>query len=1110
MTSRHAPSFTLQITKKDAEQFQSACRTVNDCLKNKSNTIYNVVQQCDDPLIVHFRCRIQHLEAVEIKAAGLLFQDLDKGSKLRNLFGVLSSTGVLTRQELSSLFRTILVAVSSCLGTQNPSVIVEGKPTHSPERPTKKPKLEDSIHNLHSFDSSMGTLKDEDETTSTKKEIEDVVLYVSDSCMSFVHAQGKQGVDFISFSNWYNQTGVKIAPWIELWNISKWKTPKTSSHSELHQHVTDESSPGSITAEDDPSRTMVSFDFNGSGSPDPLFITISEDNIRALKTLVHRTTLVNRPAHEICKLLLNHANSRMHNNQELLILQKQEFRRVIRTIIPEYVYAQLSDQEKDAFGESFFDFFSCFENAKNCLQEDEVDLKEFAVGFSFFCAGNKSAKLAAGFDLLDSKHRGYLTEDQLLRYLQSYLTMLVGMSLLVPVKMRKRRRPLTPDARKKLRLALESGARWTLGHFLKASNSSKNEYTFDSFATWYSSGGYNVAPWLELLDLTKIMSLIAETSSPIHLPPLETRRDRVSSLRRHHQGRRGPPPEVLFTFPLGGRRSLVVLREDAVYVRSVVEQLGLLSLTPEDLWTGLSRSVEKRQKTTRTEVAVYVSMRTFVSAMVEVCPVSRKRSNSGSTSKTSSSNEELLSNFYQCFDIEQCDSVALDELMGGLTLLCGGKKSHKLSFAFSIFDTRPGATAKKRVAHSLSGEDLFLFLRSILIVTFSTCRQSLDLTDEMVGRCIADTANMICNDVMRHQWETKRTDRLDFDEFGQWYNDGGYERAPWLELLDLKKWVMQDAKPPPPSPPPEDSVDNSFFDTDVIMPIDSMDEMDMMLKNPSYDKDDFPGISRSFSYSPKQQQLHHPPKQPAGNPLKFHLNTTDSHGGFALSLSQARIRHFRQVLEASGLQRISAEAACNKILARGRNTIKVNDYQSAVSEMLEPRTNDRQSERVIHDLFSGIFAAFDRNNNGEAKTFEVACGLTVLCKGKKSDKLEFAFEVLNKEKRGRLTQSDMTCYLQSFLTVLLSIAFSPSLTNDSVDDGLTTNSGQHVDRTTSTLIRAAKDGADWAASLAFRDNRKESMSFDDFADWYTAVGYSSIPWLELLDLQKWAMMAEKK
>lgn len=130
------------------------------------------------------------------------------------------------------------------------------------------------------------------------------------------------------------------------------------------------------------------------------------------------------------------------------------------------------------------------------------------------------------------------------------------------------------------------------------------------------------------------------------------------------------------------------------------------------------------------------------------------------------------------------------------------------------------------------------------------------MTDEVVSQCIADTANMICNDVMRHQWETKQTDRCNFDEFGQWYNDGGFERAPWLELLDLSKWVLlekyhnplgdfkqspSDAEskihpqvlslqppmmpePDIPPPPPEDELDASFFDDNALMPMDSVRE----------------------------------------------------------------------------------------------------------------------------------------------------------------------------------------------------------------------------------------------------------------------------------------------
>lgn len=287
----------------------------------------------------------------------------------------------------------------------------------------------------------------------------------------------------------------------------------------------------------------------------------------------------------------------------------------------------------------------------------------------------------------------------------------------------------------------------------------------------------------------------------------------------------------------------------------------------------------------------------------------------------------------------------------------------------------------------------------------------------------------------------------------------------------------------------------------------------MILMQNSHDREDFPKITKSFSYgahSPRQ----HPPSQShrRGNPLKFHLNTTEDHGGYQLSVSQARIRHFRRILEASGLHEVDSETACNKILSSGRSKLTRKEFDAALRSILPTSNHDRKTDRSISDIFSSIFAAFDSKGTGQVNALEVACGFTVLCRGKKSDKLEFAFEVLDKNKRGRLSQTDMASYLQSFLSVLLSIAFSPTLENDPADDSLTTITGTRCDRNTPTLIRAVKAGADWAASLAFRDfdrsKQAPTMSFDDFADWYTSVGYSSIPWLELLDLQKWAMLNE--
>lgn len=892
MRSLPVPSITLQITKRDGERFLEASNAVAAAfaLTEKSQPLhlrlFEACQKCKHPLVRQFLERTSHLNETEKHSAALLFHDSDKSTKLRELFGILSTTKEndnsdgpsLSRSNVTSLFRAMLLSITTCLhcyDSLQANVIVEGQPTS--DRPLKRSRLnqegattvtkEDSVdesgqlqpEQSNSWDSSLATSReDEDNISGMRKEVEEVASYASNDV--FHYANSKLGgsvssVDFLTFGNWYNDNGGAIVPWIELLRVAKWTAPRAKTSNESNKEnsdkskaMTETSSPSIPKIPDDGNRTLISFDFNGSGNPDALVINISEDNIMALTALVNRTGLMQRPALEVCQILSRYACYRSVSGQEMMILRRNEFHRTLGSLIPDFMFARCNKEEKDTFMEALFDLFTCFEGTRPFLHQGEVDLKEFAVGFCFLCAGNKSSKLAAGFEYLDNKNRGYLTEDQLLRYLQSYLTMLVGMSLLLPSEKRYQRKIPSVEEKRAIRQALEHGAKWTLSHFLKSSGQTRNEYSFEVFASWYSNGGFNIAPWLELLDLKKIMSLTSATES---LSPQSHRkyktaekrtrpRDRVSSLRRHHKGRVGPPPEILFTFPLGNRRSLVVLKDDALYVSGVVEQLGLWNLKPDDLWVALTTAVDRRKnQSNRSDAAVFVNQKVFTESMIEICPKpNRKRTAPGSSIKTNLSMEELISNFFQCFDIEQSDRVALDELMGGLTLLCGGKKSHKLSFAFSIFDTRPGmhgVMAKKRgTSNSLSGEDLFLFLRSILIVTFSTCRQSLDMTDETVGRFIADAANMICNDVMRHQWESKRSDRVDFDEFGQWYNDGGFERAPWLELLDLLKWVVVDDKSnsnaqlpgkssqPIPPPPPEDSLDNSFFDTDAIMPIDSV------------------------------------------------------------------------------------------------------------------------------------------------------------------------------------------------------------------------------------------------------------------------------------------------
>lgn len=1289
-TEKPVPSITLSITQDDVKRVLDASKAMTETLEKIQNTkpigsegdaetqnkisnrplremIFEAAQQCQHSMLSSFLEKMKNSGSTskEIHAGVLVFCDMDMKSKMQLLFEILGNETILSEGEIEnsekvlnrdgalSLFRSVIVAISSCIH-QDQRVQIEIEKGAEPVR--KRMKLEDgspksdstratqettvdSVPELKSpspsFDSSLATKEEyEFSTTTVRKEFEEIATYATDCLVKFVQKGTAQKSDSISisfetFGQWNKAEGGRIAPWLELLNLSKWRTParptersldqnqpkkeiisqdlkevekKTENESQKPQAALSKFTPAkeqpkkavepspkirapspALFEKDTSSRTLVSFDFTGAGpstGPSSDFcINISEENLYTLRNLVGVTGLSGRSPHEIANILLGAARNCSHDGTEMKVLPIERFHTCLHQLLGAGSAKRLSKLDKDIFSSSFVDFFGCFNTGKPPLQSVDADAKEMAVGFSFLCAGNKSSKLACGFELLESGKSEGLTTNELTQFLRSYLTMLVGISLLTSSSEGVMKPKLNSVRRKAMHTAVQNGATWTIGHYLKHfekinGKAEGKSHTFESFADWYTAGGYNVAPWLELLDLKKLLSLIgdnhdlsmpspqilqdalppfpvAKTTTPEFMSPSRPRPSSSDPYGHHKQP--PPPAEVLFTFPLANQRSLVVLREDASYVRGVVDQLGLLSLSADEIWTSLYNTAVKQNAAKNPNIvskgkSMPVSKMTFVQCMEEIIQsksTRKKRSASGVSTSVSRARETLV-NFFHSFDLHQVDSVGLNELMGGLTLLCGGKKSTKLAFAFGVFDQRPKA-AKKRGKKgstsndSLGGEDLFLFLRSFLIVMFSCCRQSLDLSDDAVNRYIADTANMVTDDVMRYQWRTHKKDRVDFDEFGHWYNEGGFETAPWLELLDLRKWVTVDnldsldtlqsgtdtsdilASPQipkdlgcPPAPP-DDAVDASFFDDDEgngIMNMDSIDEMDMILMQPSQDKenDSVLKLTNSFSYSPKPEQ-----KQPAHNPnsLKFHLVVDDDHGGYVVSVSQKRIIHLRHILMESGLHMIDGEVACKKILAKafvddksGRRMsylITKEDFDSAMRGVITSRGMSLETQRTLSDILGQIFAAFDHDSTGRVNAVEIACGFTVLCKGKKSDKLEYAFEVLDKDRRGKLSRSDTTRYLRSFLTVLLNLVSTKSLDSDFEEDVMTTTGGMRCERNMSTMSRVVEAGSSWASSQAFRKRKDNSdmICFDEFAEWYTHVGYSNIPWLELLDLQKW-------
>lgn len=159
-------------------------------------------------------------------------------------------------------------------------------------------------------------------------------------------------------------------------------------------------------------------------------------------------------------------------------------------------------------------------------------------------------------------------------------------------------------------------------------------------------------------------------------------------------------------------------------------------------------------------------------------------------------------------------------------------------------------------------------------------------------------------------------------------------------------------------------------------------------------------------------------------------------------------------------------------------------------------TVSSSTQKEIYDFTEGLFASFDRQKTGKINAVALACGFTVLCGGRKSDKLEHVFELLDEDRDTLVSQQDIARFITAFLVMLMSV--SSSLTH--LYGGACSNDGE-------TISRAIEAGSAWATSQVFDALQPQNgtISFDDFADWYTRGGYQNMPWLELLDLRKWVL-----
>ena len=244
------------------------------------------------------------------------------------------------------------------------------------------------------------------------------------------------------------------------------------------------------------------------------------------------------------------------------------------------------------------------------------------------------------------------------------------------------------------------------------------------------------------------------------------------------------------------------------------------------------------------------------------------------------------------------------------------------------------------------------------------------------------------------------------------------------------------------------------------------------------------------------------------NALKFNLLTHDQFGGYMISINPNQVQLLHRIVTQTGLYQHDGPTVSRLVLydskSRRHPTMTKKAFQAAMKRVFDHTTSNLAaplSSSIQHELTAftdKLFTMFANPKTNKVNGVALACGFTVLCNGRKSDKLEHIFELLDEDKDTWVSQDEIAKFIQSFLIMLMSVSSS-----------FTHLYGGACSNDSAAITQTIDAGSDWATSQVFDALKPKngSICFDDFADWYTKGGYQSMPWLELLDLRKWVISA---
>jgi len=279
--------------------------------------------------------------------------------------------------------------------------------------------------------------------------------------------------DLISFDElcvWYSDGGFRSLPWLELLDLQKWE--HLLRNRKLPENESDDSDVDSQSSDSD----EVVFRFLLNSRKD--LLEFSESDCDVLKAFLRISGLNSRSIVSVYSLIKEAGDANGFTSQ-------QAFFQVVRKLIPG---ENLSEEEKRKMSVLLSGIFSSFDRERS----KQVPVREFATGLSVLLAGSKSDKLAYAFDKFDEDQIGSIDREACTTLLACFLTVLFALSDKFCEQ--------------------EASVLWEIVDFTSVEMGKKiftdlkkgdGDLSFEELADWYTEGGHDAVPWLELISMPK-------------------------------------------------------------------------------------------------------------------------------------------------------------------------------------------------------------------------------------------------------------------------------------------------------------------------------------------------------------------------------------------------------------------------------------------------------------------------------------------------------------------------------------------------------------------------------------------------------------------------------